>query len=141
MISIDETDNLEYFLFKFNISKKDQKRIKNIKDFFYNVKTTVKIDSKSLWKYYYLHGKESLLDILNYKVLTSKKAEKKILEFIEYFKNQELPVFPIKAEDLMKKFNLTEGKKVGEYLKLLEDFWIKNNFSITEKDLERIVKN
>ena len=69
------------------------------------------------------------------------KAEKKILEFIEYFKNQELPVFPIKAEDLMKKFNLTEGKKIGEYLKLLEDFWIKNNFSITEKDLERIVKN
>ena len=78
---------------------------------------------------------------VNYKVLTSKKAEKKFLEFIEYFKNQELPVFPIKAEDLMKKFNLTEGKKVGEYLKLLEDFWIKNNFSITEKDLERIVKN
>ena len=141
VISIDETDNLEYLLFKFNISKKDQKRIKNIKDFFYNVKTSFKIDSKSLWKYYYLHGKESLFDILNYKVLTSKKAEKKILEFIEYFKNQELPVFPIKAEDLMKKFNLTEGKKIGEYLKLLEDFWIKNNFSITEKDLERIVKN
>ena len=80
-------------------------------------------------------------NILNYKVLTSKKAEKKILDFIKYFKNQELPVFPIKAEDLMKKFNLTEGKKIGEYLKLLEDFWIKNNFSITEKDLERIVKN
>ncbi len=141
VISIDETDNLEYFLFKFNISKKDQKRIKNIKDFFYNVKTTVKIDSKSLWKYYYLYGKESLLDILNYKVFTSKKVEKKILEFIQHFKNQELPVFPIKAEYLMKKFNLTEGKKIGEYLKLLEDFWIKNNFSITEKDLERIIKN
>tara|TARA_Y100001958_G_scaffold126866_1_gene94602 strand:+ start:41 stop:1306 length:1266 start_codon:yes stop_codon:yes gene_type:complete len=141
VITIDETDNLEYFLFKFNISKKDQKRIQNIKDFFYNVKTKVIIDSKSLWKHCYLHGKESLLDILNYKILTSKKNEKKIFGFIDYFKNQELPVFPIKAEDLMKKFNLTEGKKIGENLKLLEDFWIENNFSITEKDLERIVKN
>ena len=35
----------------------------------------------------------------------------------------------------------TENSFSRKRLKLLEDFWIKNNFSITEKDLERIVKN
>ena len=31
---IDETDNADYFMYKFNISKKDQKRIKIIDNFF-----------------------------------------------------------------------------------------------------------
>ena len=31
---IDETDNADYFLYKFNISKKNQKRIKIIDNFF-----------------------------------------------------------------------------------------------------------
>ena len=31
---IDETDNADYFLYKFNISKKDQKRIKIIDNFY-----------------------------------------------------------------------------------------------------------
>jgi len=40
----------------------------------------------------------------------------------------------------MKKFNFTEGKKLGENLKILEDYWINNNFKINEKDIKKIVK-
>tara|TARA_A100001015_G_scaffold94591_1_gene105165 strand:- start:1174 stop:2439 length:1266 start_codon:yes stop_codon:yes gene_type:complete len=140
LLTIDETDNLDYFLFKYNISKKDQKRLINIKSFFYSKKDTFKINFQSLWKYYYLYGQQSLNDILNFKIFISKKNDKKFIDLIHYFKNKKAPVFPIKAEDLMKKFNFTEGKKLGENLKILEDYWINNNFKINEKDIKKIVK-
>ena len=140
LLTIDETDNLDYFLFKYNISKKDQKRLINIKSFFYSKKDTFKINFQSLWKYYYLYGQQSLNDILNFKIFISKKNDKKFIDLIHYFKNKKAPVFPIKAEDLMKKFNFTEGKKLGENLKILEDYWINNNFKINKKDIKKIVK-
>ena len=140
LLTIDETDNLDYFLFKYNISKKDQKRLINIKSFFYSKKDTFKINFQSLWKYYYLNGQQSLNDILNFKIFISKKNDMKFIDLIHYFKNKKAPVFPIKADDLMKKFNFTEGKKLGENLKNLEDYWINNNFKINEKDIKKIVK-
>lgn len=140
LLTIDETDNLDYFLFKYNISKKDQKRLINIKNFFHSKKYTFKINFQSLWKYYYLYGQQSLNDILNFKIFISKKNDKKFIDLIHYFKNKKAPVFPIKADDLMKKFNFTEGKKLGENLKILEDYWINNNFKINEKDIKKIVK-
>ncbi|MFL2879575.1 MAG: CCA tRNA nucleotidyltransferase [Candidatus Pelagibacter sp.] len=140
LLTIDETDNLDYFLFKYNISKKDQKRLINIKSFFHSKKDTFKINFQSLWKYYYLYGQQSLNDILNFKIFISKKNDKKFIDLIHYFKNKKAPVFPIKADDLMKKFNFTEGKKLGENLKNLEDYWINNNFKINEKDIKKIVK-
>ena len=141
LLTIDNTDNLDYFLFKFNISKKAQRRINNIKNFFYDKNFNGKINVKSLWKYFYYFGRESLNDVLNYKIFISKKADKKTLDFIKYFANKEVPNFPIKAEDLMKKFNLSEGRKLGESLKILENYWIKNNFQINDKDLRRIIKS
>ena len=140
LLTIDETDNLDYFLFKYNISKKDQKRLINIKNFFHSIKDNFKINFQSLWKYYYLYGQQSLNDILNFKIFISKKNDKKFIDLIHYFKNKKAPVFPIKADDLMKKFNFTEGKKLGENLKILEDYWINNNFKINEKDIKKIVK-
>ena len=140
LLIIDETDNLDYFLFKYNISKKDQKRLINIKNFFYSKKDFFKMNFQSLWKYYYLYGQQSLNDILNFKIFISKKNDKKFIDLIHYFKNKKAPVFPIKADDLMKKFNFTEGKKLGENLKILEDYWINNNFKINEKDIKKIVK-
>ena len=41
----------------------------------------------------------------------------------------------------MKKFNLLEGKKLGDYLKLVEKHWIDNDFNISEEEIEKIIKN
>ena len=41
----------------------------------------------------------------------------------------------------MDKFNLREGKNLGEKLKELETVWINNSFKITDKEIEKIVKN
>ena len=141
LLIIDETDNSDYFFYKFNISKKYQKRILTIKDFFYKNKENQKINTQNLWKVFYKYGKESLKDILNYKLFISKKVDKKIIDYLKFFDEKSIPVFPIKGEDLMKKFDIPQGKKVGENLKLVEDYWINNNFKISDKELEKIVKN
>ncbi len=38
---VDGSDNVDYFIYKFNISKKDQKRLKVI-DFFYKENVSIK---------------------------------------------------------------------------------------------------
>jgi len=141
LLIIDDTDNSDYFVYKFNISKKYQKRILIIKDFFYKNKENQTINTQNLWKVFYKYGKESLKDILNYKLFISKKVDKKIIDHLKFFDEKSIPVFPIKGEDLMKKFDIPQGKKVGENLKLAEDYWINNNFKISDKELEKIVKN
>ena len=141
LLIINETDNSDYFFYKFNISKKYQKRILIIKDFFYTNKENKKINTQNLWKIFYKYGRESLKDILNYKLFISKKADKKIIDYLKFFDEKSIPVFPIKGEDLMKKFDIPQGKKVGENLKLVEDYWINNNFKISDKELEKIIKN
>jgi len=141
LMIIDETDNAEYFFYKFNLSKKAQKRILNIKEFYFNRKVKSKINLKDLWKLFYREGKDTLNDILNYKIFTSKKSEKKIIELLEFFKDKDIPVFPIKGEEIMKKFDFSEGKELGEKLRRIENHWIENDFKITEDEIEKIVKN
>ena len=48
---------------------------------------------------------------------------------------------PIGAEVLMTKFNIPEGKQLGLKLKMIEEEWIKNNFNISEEQLNNIIDN
>ncbi len=141
LLIVDETDNTDYFIYKYNISKKAKKRIYSIKNFYFQKNEKNKINIKNLWRIFYKNGRETLNDILNYKIFTSKKIDKKLIEYLEFFKDKKVPVFPIKGEYLMKKFNLTEGKKVGENLKFIEDSWIENNFEINDDEIKKIIKN
>ena len=47
---------------------------------------------------------------------------------------------PVKADILMSKFNISEGKVLGDKLKIIEDEWVKNNFQISDKQVENIIK-
>ena len=67
LLIIDETDNADYFLYKFNISNKDKKRIK-ILDNFYRENSSKKITLNDLNKIFYFSGKQAVIDILNYKI-------------------------------------------------------------------------
>ena len=48
---------------------------------------------------------------------------------------------PIKADVIMSKYNISEGKLLGKKLKIIENEWVKNNFQITDKEIENIVNN
>ena len=60
---------------------------------------------------------------------------------IENFKNKELPIMPFKANTLMEKYNISEGKELGSKLKKIEETWVNNNFQISEKEVQKIVNN
>ncbi len=141
LIIIDDSDNTDYFLYKFNIPKKDQKRIKNIDNFFLekiNSKTFTKKNMNSL---FYYRGKEAVIDILSHKIIKSGKDDKSLKELINYYENNEAPPMPINAEFLMKKYKLQEGKQLGEKLRIIEEEWVKNNFKISDQQIDNIVNS
>ena len=138
---IDGSDNLDYFIYKFNISKKDQKRLKIIDDFYKNKDTSKTFSEKILNKIFYYNGKQSVIDILSYKLVTSKKIDNKILNFINYFRSKNLPTMPFGAKVLMEKYLIPEGITLGNKLKLIEEEWVNNNFQLSEKQITKIIEN
>ena len=59
----------------------------------------------------------------------------------KYFVEFQIPVMPIKAKDLINKFDLKEGKLLGSILKEIEEQWLNNNFKISNNQIEDIVKS
>ena len=141
LMIIDGTDNADYFLYKFNISKKDQKRLKAI-DFFYKENVSLKnFTEKNFNKIFYFNGRQTVLDIISFKLFISSKLEKKLLNLIKIYKDKVIPTMPIGANTLMTKYNIPEGKTLGYKIKMIEEIWINNGFNISEKQIQKIVKN
>ena len=141
LLIIDGTDNTDYFFYKFNISKKDQKRLKSI-DSFYKENVTIKnFNEKNFNKILYYNGKQAVFDIINYKLFISPKVEKKLLKLIESYKDKVVPNLPIDANMLMTKYNIPEGKTLGNKLKLIEETWVDNKFQISDKQIQKIIKS
>ena len=141
LMIVDGTDNTDYFIYKFNLSKKDQKRLKSI-DFFYKENLSIKnFNEKNLNKIFYFNGKQTVLDIINFKLFTSIKVEKKLLKLVENYKDKIIPTLPINANTLMTKYKIPEGKILGKKLKLIEEIWVQNSFQISEKQIQKIIKS
>ena len=140
ILIIDDTDNCEYFLYKFKISNEDKKRIMFIKNFYSKPLEKNFFSEKNLWKVLYNDGKKSLMDLINFSILRSKKDDdKKLIKLKDFFNNQSPPIFPIKARELIGKYNLKEGRELGQKLRQIENLCIENDFKIQQKDIEKIV--
>ena len=141
LLVIDGTDNADYFLYKFKISKKDQKRLKLI-DFFYREKVTLNtLTEKNLNKFFYFNGRQAVIDIINFKIFNSNTVEKKLIKLLDAYKEKEVPILPIGADLLMSKFQIPEGKTLGNKLKKIEETWVQNGFQISDKQVQQIVKS
>ena len=141
LMIVDGSDNVDYFIYKFNISKKDQKRLKVI-DFFYKENTSIKnFTEKNFNEIFYFNGRQAVIDIINFKLFTSKTVEKKLLKLAELYKDKIIPTLPIGANVLMSKYNIPEGKILGSKLKLIEETWVQNSFQISEKQIQKIIKS
>ena len=141
LMIIDGSDNVDYFIYKFNISKKDQKRLLLLNNFFSNKINKKTFSKNNLQKILYFNEKQSLLDLINFQIFKSRKVDKKLLEMIEFFKDKEPPLLPVSAATLMNKYNIPEGKTLGIMLKKIENKWFDNNFQISEKDIQKVIKN
>ena len=141
LMIIDGTDNVNYFIYKFNISKKDQKRLLFLDSFFSQKITNKTFLEKNLNKIFYYNGLDILIDVIHFKIFKSNKIDLNLLEMIEIFKNKPIPLMPFKANLLMEKYNIFEGKELGIKLKEIEKVWVNNNFQISENEVEKIVNN
>ena len=138
---IDGTDNADYFLYKFKISNKDKKRLKLI-DLFYREKVNLNnFTEKNLNKFFYFNGRQAVIDIINFKIFTSNKVEKKLIKLLDTYKEKVIPTLPIGADLLMSKFQIPEGKTLGNKLKRIEETWVQNGFQISDKQVQQIVKS
>ena len=138
---IDETDNVDYFLYKYNLSKKDQKRIKLIHRF-YLERTQKKIFTENnLNNIFYYEGKETVIDIIKFKLIKSKKIDKNLKNLIYSFEKKNKPTMPINADTLMNEYKVPRGKILGDKLKMIEKEWVRNNFEISETKLKSIIDN
>ena len=134
---IDETDNSDYFLYKFKTSNETKKKINFLKKSFLESTEKNYFSKKNLEKIFYFNEKSDVLDLIDFELLKSKKNKKKLIELKNYFIKTEKPVFPVKAKNIMEKFNLKEGRELGQKLKYLEDLWVNNSFNISDKEIEK----
>ena len=141
LIVIDGTDNVDYFIYKFNLSKKDQKRILFLNNSFSTKINSKTFSKKNLQKILYFNGKQSLLDLLYFQIFRSKKIDKKLLEMIEFFKDKEPPLLPLRAITLMAEHHIPEGKELGAKLKKIENKWVESNFEISKSEIQKLIKN
>ncbi len=139
LLIIDGSDNVDYFMYRFNVSKKDQKRLKVINKFNSEKITARSFLEKNLNKIFYFHGKQAVIDILSYRLFITKKIDKKLVEMIEIFKFKVLPTMPVGAKVLMSKYNIPEGKALGSKLRLIEEEWVNNNFKLSQKQIDKII--
>ncbi len=140
LMIIDETDNLEYFLYKYNISKKDQNRAYAINNFFNEKNDSKNLNEANLNKVLYYEGKQAVLDILNFKIIKTNKIDKKLFSLLELYKKKITPSLPVKADLLMTRYKIPEGRQLGSMLKLIEEEWVRNNFEISDEQIDNIVK-
>ena len=141
LMVIDGTDNADYFVYKFNISKKDQKRIIFLNNFFSKNITKKSFSEKNLNKIFYFNGVGAINDLLYFRIFKSNTVDPYLLQLIKNFNKKEVPIMPFKANFLMEKYNIPEGKDLGGKLKLIEETWCDNNFQISDAEVQKIINN
>ena len=141
LLIIDDTDNAEYFLYKYNVSNETKKRIYFLNEFFSKNNNNKKFTKSNLERIFYYNGKSNLIDLIDFYLLKQNKNNKKIINLKNYFEKKEKPSFPIKAKYIMEKYKIKEGRELGEKLKNLEKIWVENSFKISNNEIEKIFSN
>ena len=137
---IDETDNSDYFVYKYNLPNELKDKINFLKNNSINKDSNKIFNKKDLQKIFYYEGKSSTIDLIDFNLLYFKQS-KKLSELKTYFEKLDKPEFPIKAQLLINDYGLKEGRELGQKLKNLEMKWIENNFNLSKKDMEKVLSN
>ena len=140
ILLIDEKDNHEYFLHKYNASNKIRNMLEKFSKNLIKLKSDKHFFEKDLIKNVYLDGKNHLiaLNLINFSI-NSKVKEKDFSKIFNKILKIKVPVFPIDGEYLKQK-GMKEGQSLGKVLKILEKDWINNNFKISNERIEEIIK-
>ena len=139
ILIVDETDNCNFFLYKYQLSNEDKKRILFIKNSFKNYSKQYLYSKKNLLKLTYLSDKSSVIELLIFLIFVNPKKIFNIENLIDYIKEKTIPEFPINAKFLKEEFNFLEGKQLGDALKKLEKQWIDDGFKIDKGNVKSLL--
>ena len=145
LLIIDQSNNYEYFCYKYKVSNVVKNRFKNISENIEKMKNKKFYSEKNIKKLIYFKKKDLVMDLLLFSLCAKdKKQILHIQKLIDYVNECKIPKFPISG-DYLKKHGYESGKSLGEKLKSLEKKWIENNFimdkKIFEKSLDKIKSN
>ena len=140
VLLIDETNNYEYFLHKYNVSNDLKESLKLMAKNFTNFQSSKKFFLKDLKKNIYFFGKKHLMavNILNFS--TNKKV--KLKDYLNISKNinkLNIPKFSFDGNYLKEK-GMKEGALIGKTIKLIEKEWLDNDFEISNARVLEIIK-
>ncbi len=137
---IDEKENHEYFVHKYNASNKTKENLEQFYKNLIKLKNDKEFLEKNLIKNIYLNGKNHLiaLNLINFSI-NSKVKINDFTKTLNKILKIKVPIFPINGETLKQK-GMQEGQRLGNVLKSLEKEWINNNFKISNEKVEEIIK-
>ena len=137
ILIIDHSKDYEYFCYKHKVSKNIKNRFINIFKNFEYLKSKKFYSKNNIKKQIYFTNKYYVKDLILFSLFINNKIEiadvKKLIDFVDVY---EIPQFPISGEYL-KMYGYESGEALGKKLKSLEEEWIKNNFFLDKKVLEK----
>ena len=139
ILLIDLKDNHEYFCHKYRLSNKIRDNLKLLGSKFNELKTNKEFFKKNLKNNAYNMGLKNLKILFTLNLLDKKKISNKEVNIYKVIEKISIPKFPFDGKFLLKR-GIQEGKKIGKILNEAEKIWIDNNFNLSPKDFETIIK-
>ena len=141
ILLIDNSDDCEFFLYKFKFSNRNKNRILFLLNKYKKINIKELLDEQKLVKLAYLDNTVEIIDWLVFSTFVSEGIDVHTVEKrISFLDKLRLPVFPITADYLKLKYNFSESKELGLALKKLEKSWIDNDFIIDKNEIKNILK-
>ncbi|MDC0059508.1 CCA tRNA nucleotidyltransferase [Pelagibacteraceae bacterium] len=140
ILIVDDTDNYEYFCYKYKTSNAIKNRFKNISKNLKNLESKKFYSEENIKKLIYLTSKDEVRDMLLFSVsINEKTIVQDIEKLINYLNVCKIPKFPISG-DYLKEHGYKAGEELGKKLKNLEEQWIKNNFIIDKETIKKSLR-
>ena len=139
VLLIDSKNNHGYFSHKYKLPNKIYDNLDLLGNKFKDCKNDKEFFKKKLRGNLYTLGTKNLKILYCLYLLDKKKFLIKEMEFFQTIEKISIPKFPFDGKFLLKK-GILEGKKIGLILKEAEKNWALNNFNLSSKDFDIIIK-
>ncbi len=139
ILLIDLKDNHEYFCHKYKVPNKTRDNLKLLGSKFKELQTDKEFFKKNLKNNAYNMGLKNLKILFTLNLLNKKRISNKEIDTYKEIEKISIPKFPFDGKFLLKK-GVQEGKKIGVILSEAEKIWVNNNFNLSPKDFEAIIK-
>ena len=139
ILLIDLKDNQEYFCHKYKVPNKTRDNLKLLGSKFKELQTDKEFFKKNVKNNAYNIGLKNLKILFTLNLLNKKRISNKEIDTYKVIEKISIPKFPFDGKFLLKK-GVQEGKKIGVILSEAEKIWVNNNFNLSPKDFEAIIK-